>query len=178
MRSETEDSWYELTEGEQLEQGDILFECPVVVPNTPLPLSELHRTEISADIITYNVVGMTQSCDLENSKVQDVLLCTHWDLEEAKQADPSLAKKNALVEIKNGRRPCYTLLNRSDLLNPSMDLRIVDCRKVFCLPLSSVQQLAVSQGPRLRLRSPYREYLSQAFARFFMRIGLPQDIQI
>jgi hypothetical protein len=30
-------------------------------------------------------------------------------------------------------------------------------------------------GPRLRLRSPYREHLAQAFARYFMRVGLPHD---
>jgi hypothetical protein len=30
--------------------------------------------------------------------------------------------------------------------------------------------------PRLRLRPPYVEYLSQAFARHFMRVGLPQPV--
>jgi hypothetical protein len=29
---------------------------------------------------------------------------------------------------------------------------------------------------RLRLLPPYREHLSQSFARFFMRVGLPIDI--
>jgi len=70
------------------------------------------------------------------------------------------------------------LLNRSNLISPQMDLRIVDCGKVFCLPLPFIQELAVRQSPRLRLRSPYREHLSQAFARFFMRVGLPQDINL
>ena len=28
---------------------------------------------------------------------------------------------------------------------------------------------------RLRLLPPYREHLSQSFARFFMRVGLPID---
>ena len=39
-----------------------------------------------------------------------------------------------------------------------------------------VRELAASQGPRLRLNPPYREHLAQAFARFFMRVGLPVDI--
>ncbi len=30
--------------------------------------------------------------------------------------------------------------------------------------------------PRLRLLPPYREHLSQAFARFFMRVGLPVQV--
>jgi len=37
--------------------------------------------------------------------------------------------------------------------------------------------LAQRGEPRLRLRPPYREHLSQAFARFFMRVGLPTDIK-
>jgi len=31
--------------------------------------------------------------------------------------------------------------------------------------------------PRLRLLPPYREHLSQAFARYFMRVGLPSNIK-
>jgi hypothetical protein len=34
------------------------------------------------------------------------------------------------------------------------------------------------QRPRLRLRSPYREHLSQASARFFMRVGLPRPVTV
>lgn len=32
------------------------------------------------------------------------------------------------------------------------------------------------QNSRLRLLPPYREHLAQAFARSFMRVGLPIDI--
>jgi hypothetical protein len=39
-----------------------------------------------------------------------------------------------------------------------------------------MRQRAVRAGDRLRLLPPYREHLSQAFARYFMRVGLPQDI--
>ena len=34
----------------------------------------------------------------------------------------------------------------------------------------------VGLGPRGRLQSPFLEHLSQAFARFFMRIGLPSTV--
>ena len=133
---------------------------------------------INFDEISYDVVVLTQSCDLDNAKVSEVILCAHWDVDGVKCHDPSLVKGGALGEVRSGRRPRYTLLNRSGLLDPPLDLRIVDCGKVFCLPFAFVQALAVHQGPRLRLRSPYREHLSQAFARFFMRVGLPQDVQL
>jgi hypothetical protein len=39
-----------------------------------------------------------------------------------------------------------------------------------------VREFAHQMGDRLRLLPPYREHLSQAFARLFMRVGLPADI--
>ncbi len=56
------------------------------------------------------------------------------------------------------------------------ELRIVNFRRVYSLPLTFVRQVAARRGRRLRLLRPYREHLSQAFARYFMRVGLPQDI--
>ena len=171
------DAWYELIKEGALEQGDILFRCPIFVP-APLDFPLVEDQEVAGEFREYDVVVMTQSCDLENGKVSDVVLCAHWDAEEAKKQDAALTSKSAFHEIKSGRRPRYSLLNRSELLQPPLTVRVVDCGKVFCLPLAFVQKLAAMQEPRLRLRSPYREHLSQAFARFFMRVGLPQDIEL
>ena len=54
---------------------------------------------------------------------------------------------------------------------------VVDFHEVFSLPVHFLE-LWLSRGGnrRLRLLPPYREHLSQAFARFFMRVGLPVDI--
>ena len=171
------DAWYEVVEGGTLEQGDLLIRYPVFVP-TSLSFPFVENEGVDIDVQYLDVVVLTQSCDMGNNKVPDIVLCAHFDFETAKRLDPVLAKKDALPEIQKGRRPRYNLLNRSDLLNPPLGLRIVDCGKVFSLPFPFVQALAAYQGPRLRLRSPYREHLSQAFARFFMRVGLPQDIQL
>jgi hypothetical protein len=54
-------------------------------------------------------------------------------------------------------------------------IRVVDFRSLFTLPLSFLREQAKS-AKRVRLFPPYREHLSQAFARFFMRVGLPVDI--
>lgn len=177
MAASNQDAWYGLVEGRTLEQGDLLFQCPVFVPLMPsFPFVE--NQEVAFDVAYYDMIVMTQSCDLENNKLTEVVLCAHWNAEAAKQQDASLGKSGAVAEIRKGHRPRYTLLNRCGLLDPSLGLRIVDCGKVFCLPLAFIEELAARQGPRLRLLSPYREHLSQAFARFFMRVGLPQDIDI
>ena len=49
-------------------------------------------------------------------------------------------------------------------------------RRAYSLPLTFVRSRAARTGERLRLLPPYREHLSQAFARYFIRVGLPQDI--
>ena len=54
---------------------------------------------------------------------------------------------------------------------------VADFREIFSLPLDYVARLADEAGERNRLRSPYLEHFSQAFARLFMRVGLPSDIR-
>ncbi len=72
-------SWYEVVEGGDLEQGDILEGCPVIVPDPnirfPIP-----RENPLVDVLTYNVIIMTQSCDLENEKLDKVILCPHYEV--------------------------------------------------------------------------------------------------
>jgi len=46
----------------------------------------------------------------------------------------------------------------------------------FWSTLKLFGQLRAENGETLRLLSPYKEHLSQSFARFFMRVGLPIDI--
>jgi hypothetical protein len=70
----------------------------------------------------------------------------------------------------------YHMLNRCDLQNWERDLRVVEFGSVFTLPLSFLMTRLQNEPERLSLQPPYREHLAQAFARFFMRIGLPQDI--
>jgi len=52
----------------------------------------------------------------------------------------------------------------------------MDFRRVYSLPVAFVRMQAEKSLPHLRLLPPYREHLSQAFARFFMRVGLPLNI--
>ena len=64
---------------------------------------------------------------------------------------------------------------RSDEL--SIEHRVVDFHYVYTVPRNFLESLLEQRGQtRLRLLPPYREHLSQAFARFFMRVGLPVPI--
>ena len=73
-----------------------------------------------------------------------------------------------------GRFPWFELVDGMQL--EQGDFQLVDFSRVFTIAVRLTRDLAVSQGMRLRLNPPYREHLAQAFARFFMRVGLPVDI--
>ena len=80
-------------------------------------------------------------------------------------------------DIKAGQIWNLCLLNVEEGEGYNMDHRIVDFHEVFSLPRSFLESWMGAQKPeRFRLCPPYREHLSQAFARFFMRVGLPTDI--
>jgi hypothetical protein len=70
------------------------------------------------------------------------------------------------------------MLNEGEIGNLKLTHRIVDFHDVYTLPMTFLESfLQNKQQSRLRLRPPYREHLSQAFARFFMRVGLPTGVK-
>jgi hypothetical protein len=53
---------------------------------------------------------------------------------------------------------------------------VVDFREIYSLTYDYLVEHGTILGPRWRLDSPFLEHLSQAFARFLMRVGLPSTI--
>ena len=190
------ESWYEVVESaEKLTQGDLLFGCPLLQWNTASPPQwsgtindEALRQAVSA--VRVDVVVMTQACDLEHDKVRNVVLCPHlplsrfrqlWEntLRLASQNPTEKAWKRTCDDIANGHVWNQAFLNRVtwDEREPALEIRVVDFHEVFTAPRGFLEAFLRQKGsPRLRLAAPYREHLSQAFARFFMRVGLPQPV--
>ena len=164
--------WYIKVPGdEQLEQGDFITKCPILEP-----LSEMSvRKEIDADVREYDVIIMSQSCDIVQEKIDLVLLCPFTTLTKFSDDYPEYKSEEMKEEIRKGNVTGLHLLSK-DIVNGLGDHLIVSFKSVYALPLSVLKKIAVNQGERLRLLPPYREHLSQAFARFFMRVGLPIDI--
>lgn len=164
--------WYTCVNGDDLEQGDILEDVPVLIPPTSLA-ADIQLTEKTAvSYETAHIITMSQTCDLVKGreKLQDVLFCKIFTRRETN------LNPQELEEIRKGRKPPLHILHKCELPPCLRDFRVVDFRRVLSFPLSFVRQLAVAQRDRARLLPPYREQLSQAFARFFMRVGLPNDI--
>ncbi len=162
--------WYEIAEDEELFQGDIIDSCPLIIPPSTI------EDEVSVDVIEYDVIIMSQSCDLINKKLELVLVCPIWPLSEFESRNPSYKNPKMKESLRRGYLPGYHLLNKCEIDGFKIEYLVVDFRSVYSVPFDFLVELAKKRSKRLRLLPPYREHLSQAFARFFMRVGLPVDI--
>jgi len=166
--------WYALTSGENLEQGDILESCTVFLPPDELVRGESAIGAFEAE--ERDLIILSQSCDLVTGreKVSEVVCCASWEINQYSSGHLGTAK--GLEEVRRGILPSYHMIAASKLDGFERETRIVDFRQFFSIPLAIVRREALHADNRLRLLPPYREHLAQAFARYFMRIGLPLDI--
>jgi hypothetical protein len=170
--------WYARVSGPELEQGDILLGCPVFV----IPPEAADEPFAGHEVLTRieNVIVMTQSCDLATHKdgsrtVDEVVLCPVY-LKRELRDDRTFCRNENWNAAKRGRIPAYHVLNRCDIEGLALDYMVVALHRVYSLSVPLVRRFAAGLPYRVRLCPPYREHLAQAFARFFMRVGLPVDI--
>lgn len=161
------------TSGSVIAQGDFLRDCliPLFKPDFRKGLSE---EEIP--VAPGNLIIVTQSCDLENAKVQYVALCPIHTLAEFESVNPNYAKKGRWEEVRKGRIEGLHMLASPENPEDNRKALVVDFRQIISLPFAYLCDHAGSLGQRWRLQSPFLEHFSQAFARFFMRVGLPSSI--
>jgi len=173
--------WYEVTQGSELLQGDLLRACPIprVLGLEQWPLRAGQPLEVA--ITQEDVVMVSQSCDLANDTIRDVVLAQVLDWQVACQA--LLAHGKTFARSRQFRRalvagniPSLSLLHKRERA-PTLGWSIGDFHRLFVLPTPVVTAVAPAAGPRLRLRSPYREHLAPALARSCMRVGLPHEAQ-
>ena len=168
--------WFGIAGGsDDVQQGDILRRCPLFFPTTIDLDDPQARSEFSWE--KRDVIVMSQSCDLVKGRGSDgdkeVLICVL--LKPSELGTNPLATKDGLNGLRSGKRPAFHLLNEIDIQGYTSEVSIVSFQHIRSLPLTFVRQRAQNQL-HPRLLPPYREHLSQAFARYFMRVGLPVAI--
>jgi hypothetical protein len=188
------DEWYEVVGADApITQGDLIFDCPLIGWEAEaLNLQAESDSEVLEDAVTAisaDVVVMSQACDLEHHKVSNVILCPHCALTEYRedwvqerknrnQNPTSKAWRGHCDDICDGFIWNLTMLNKFAPGELGIDIRVVDFHDVFSAPRGFLESLLKQRGnSRYRLLPPYREHLSQAFARFFMRVGLPSPVE-
>lgn len=185
--------WYEIVESsDPITQGDLIFDCPLISwEPKEIDLEEKDEEEILKGLIKAiiaDVVVMTQACDLEQHKVENIILCPHvavsdyrpkWEeyMHQRGQTPTKKAWNSFCRDVKDGYMWNLAMINEYKNPNFESEIRIVDFHEVFNAPRILVESILKKRSkPRLRMLPPYREHLSQAFARFFMRVGLPEPI--
>lgn len=191
-------NWYEIVSSEKpLTQGDLIFDCPVLVWKNDIPsLDEKDEVKIlksSVECLYEDVIVMTQACDLEHNKVKNITLCKHVSISDYRVAwearlrslnqFPKTAKKledafkKQFKQLKDGYVWNMSLLNNFENKEINFEHRIVDFYHVYTIPKLFLEGLLEKREiTRPQLVPPYREHLSQSFARFYMRVGLPTPI--
>jgi hypothetical protein len=168
-------SYWEKSSSRALWQGDYIFNCPVPVFAEQFP-EHTGEVNIGVDIDFYDLIIVTQSCDLEQNKVRLVAMCPIYSLENYEQINPDFTRKGRWEEVRKGRIENLFLLSSPTKPENNRESLVVDFREIYSLPFEFLTKHAESLEIRWRLRSPYLEHFSQAFARFFMRVGLPANI--
>jgi hypothetical protein len=171
--------WWTTTSGPGLEQGDLLRGLPIVrIGGVDLAGDS---ATVRSDVEVIDAIIVTQTCDLVNDKVGTALVArvVGWaefvaaQVEAGNMAVRSAAFRRSLIR---GDVPPLTLLHARDAA-PGLPWSVVDLRELHVVERVRVDAHVERSDhrPRLRLISPYREHFAQAFARFFMRVGLPHD---
>ena len=170
--------WYAVVEGNTIPlQGDFINKCPIVVPVVAEQIKEDQR-RLQADIKLINVVVLSQSCDLEQKKISLVLVCPVVLFSKFEEEQEFFRGSKGKKALKEGYAPGYHLMNKCDEEGFERGLVVADFRNVYGVPLDYLLGFCKESGRRLRLLPPYREHLSQAFARYFMRVGLPVGVDL
>jgi hypothetical protein len=164
-----------------LSQGDLLIDFPIVVPAGTLD-QILSDEGTPASVLTGNVIILSQSCDLDKGKTGNVLLAPFYDADyfvaEFLDGKTDKARTGYKKQIKAGRFVSLYLLPPCPVEQFEASCRVVNFRDVAIMPLPIVQEHAEKRGDRVCLQPPYREDLAQAFARFVMRVGHPQEYDL
>jgi len=176
VRDPVEYPWYQAVQGPNFTQGDIFKSCPIPIPTPDQAFLEAaegkEKLTADIDIAAASLIVMSQACDIEHEKVETIVLCPVWPFKEV--SDHFLRSTDGKEALRKGNLPAYHLLNKDEDLG--VEYMMVDFHRLYTLPKSFVRLVAERGGERARLLPPYREHLSQAFARYFMRVGLPIDI--
>jgi hypothetical protein len=146
----------------------------VLIPSADLSallsgVAEGGEIEAATEIQFADQIILSQSCDLANDKIGQVLLCAYHPA--------SSYSKDNRAKVRKEQRPALHMIEGCALAGHEFAQQAIDFRTIYTLPKEFVVAFARAKGSRERLLPPYREHLSQAFARYFMRVGLPRPLK-
>ena len=167
--------WWAKVNGKVLAQGDLLPDCllPIFVEN---PVPNENGDSFETDVRRARLIIVSQTCDLQSAKLDFVALCTIHTLPEFEETNPEFTQRGRWESIRKGVQPALHLIASPEKPDDNRSVLVVDFGHIVTVPYQYLARHAESLGDRWRLEPPFLEHFSQAFARFFMRVGLPSSI--
>jgi len=128
--------------------------------------------------ITRDVIILSNTCDmvLNNQKLRNVLISPLISISEFEQKNQIHRSSDFKEAIRRGYIRNFFMLARIDFDNIKKETCLINFREIFFTPSEIIRNHAKQLGKRIRLKSPYRESLSQAFGKFIMYVGYPEEI--
>lgn len=166
------DSYWVQIKEPTLRQGDYLKDCRVPLFLDP----SIKSVPVDIPVDEYDLIILTQSCDLDHGKIRLVAMCPIFPIAEFEKVNPDFQKKGKWNDVRKGRVEGLHILGSPSNPDNNREALVVDFREIYSLPYEYLLKHATQLGARSRLKSPFLEHFSQAFARFFMRVGLPSSI--
>ena len=104
------------------------------------------------------------------------MLCPIYPIAQFESINEKFKKKGRWNDVLKGKVAGLLLLvSPTDPAN-NREALVVGFRETYSLPHDYLMRRVNDLEWHWRLRSPYLELFSQAFGRYFMRVGLPADI--
>ncbi len=164
-----------------LRQGDLLPGCSI--PEFPPDFAVAEKAALVVQVDQADLIVITQSCDLEHGGLSLVAMCPVWSIPAFEAAQAAFGRSSSTKawrdywnNVRKGRSSSLHLLSSPTNPTDARSALVVDFRAIYSLPVAYLARHAAQVGDRWRLRSPFLEHFSQAFARSFMRVGLPSSI--
>jgi hypothetical protein len=162
--------WHRLpVPADRVLQGDQILGVPFEIierrPGDERPLVHTRESD---------VVVLTQSCDIDEEANTSVLTARMVRLIDAIGSNPE--QLSNLENIRKGYVPGLYLLPATALAPDFDEDRVVDLSELRTIDVAELRKAIDNGAPRLSLLSPQLEHFSQAVARSFMRVGLPEDL--
>ncbi|WIV18977.1 hypothetical protein QPK24_22090 [Paenibacillus polygoni] len=170
-------NWFEFVAPDStLQQGDILYECPVFFPDPKIDYTQLaDPAQVDFKLEYKDVIVMSQSCDIQQGQpFMGVMLCPIANLS-------SVPKEGHLGNLLNDRIGYMHLLNKQIETenSPNLDYMIIDFSNVYTVPLATLSNWKLNKGQKIpRLLSPYTEAMSQRFGVKMMRVGTDDTTKV
>lgn len=141
----TEVSWWRATRGDALAQGDYLEDCPV--PIVPDAFDPIIGMDIEFAIEKYNVIILSQSCDLAQAKVKSVVVCPIYTLQEIQSVLPQYSKLTSWEPVRRGQVEGWHMISGFLGSDDNASSFIVDFKQVYSLPIGFLKKFAGALNP-------------------------------